>query len=247
MWTKTALITGAAGAIGAALCRAFKDDGFRVIATDKTHPDPSCCDESIDIDLNALVEDAEYRDSAIRNIYEAIGDQRLDVLVNNAAIQVVASLDGLGIDDWRQSLNVNLLAPFLLIQGLLPCLKKASGSVVNIGSIHAKLTKPRFSCYATSKAALSGLTRCLAVELGSAVRINEITPAATETPMLLAGFDGRTDLLEALGAAHPMGRIASPDEIARVAVFLASEKASFITGASIPVDGGIGGRLHDPE
>jgi NAD(P)-dependent dehydrogenase (short-subunit alcohol dehydrogenase family) len=119
--------------------------------------------------------------------------------------------------------------------------------VVNIGSIHSALTKPRFTCYATSKAALGGLTRSLAVELGGTVRVNELNPAATDTPMLRAGFEGKPGAFERLAAVHPAGRIAAPDEVARAALFLTSDAASFINGESLRVDGGVGVRLHDPE
>lgn len=247
MAKRTVLITGAAGAIGAALCRAFKDDDYRVIGTDRNRPGDTCCDSFVDVDLNLLVEDTQYRERALRNISEAIGDPRLDALVNNAAVQIVAPVYDLTADSWRESLNVNVVAPFLLVQASLSALRAAKGAVVNVGSIHSRLTKPKFSCYSTSKAALSGLTRALAIELGNTVRINEIAPGATETPMLLAGLGGKKEVLEALRAAHPLGRIASPDEIARVAVFLASERAAFITGSTLQIDGGIGARLHDPE
>lgn len=247
MAKKTAVVTGAAGAIGSALCRAFKQEGFLVVGTDRRQPaDPAQCDRFIDIDLDSFVQDQNYRSQATRSIVEAIGE-RLHALINNAATQVVAPVGELTAENWQESLNVNLLAPFFLIQGLLPYLRDSGGAVVNIGSIHSTLTKPRFSCYATSKAALSGLTRSLAVELGGAVRINELVPAATETPMLLSGFAGRKEMLDKLGEAHPLGRIASPDEVAQAAVFLTSERASFITGTSLRIDGGIGSRLHDPE
>lgn len=247
MEQRTALITGAAGAIGTALCRAFRAAGFSVIGTDKEKCEGGVCDRFVGIDLALLVEDASYREQAMRNISEAIGNDRLDVLVNNAAVQIVADVDALDVDDWRESLNVNVVAPFVLIHAMLPLLEAARGSVVNIGSIHSRLTKPRFCCYATSKAALSGLTRSLAVELGDVVRINEITPAAIATPMLLAGFEGRAEALDRLEKMHPVGRIARPEEIAQAAVFLASAKGSFVNGASLEIDGGIGGRLHDPE
>jgi NAD(P)-dependent dehydrogenase (short-subunit alcohol dehydrogenase family) len=129
---------------------------------------------------------------------------------------------------------------------MLPDLEKARGSVVNISSVHATLTKPGFSAYATSKAALLGMTRALAVDLGPRVRVNCVTPAATDTPMLRAGFEGNPAELSALAAMHPSGRIATPEEIARVVLFLASDAASAITGAALAADGGIGGRLHDP-
>ena len=135
---------------------------------------------------------------------------------------------------------------FLLIQGLLPELQQVEGSVVNIASIHATNTKPEFVCYATSKTALIGLTRSLAIDLGNKVRINAICPAATATPMLMAGFKGKGGEFQQLSQMHPLERIAQPEEVARVGLFLASPQASFITGASLKVDGGIGVRLHDP-
>jgi NAD(P)-dependent dehydrogenase (short-subunit alcohol dehydrogenase family) len=125
-------------------------------------------------------------------------------------------------------------------------LEKAKGSVVNIASIHAVATKPGFVCYATSKAALVGMTRALAVDLGPRVRINAINPAATATPMLLAGFEGKAKQFEELSKMHPLERIAQPWEVAKTAIYLASDDASFITGSVLHIDGGIGGRLHDP-
>ena len=150
------------------------------------------------------------------------------------------------VSDWDETLETNLIAPFLLIQSLLPDLERARGSVVNIASVHATATKPGFVCYATSKAALVGMTRVLAVDLGPRVRINCISPAATATPMLMAGFADKPAQFLELGQMHPMERIAEPAEVAQTAIFLASEQASFITGACLSVDGGIAGRLHDP-
>lgn len=243
---KTALITGASGGIGQALCLAFRRAGYRVIATDLKGP-PEDSDAFVSGDLAEMVADDRLRADFIEELRSAIGGRGLTALVNNAALQVVRSAEDLSLRDWRLSLDTNLLAPFALIQGLLPQLKHARGSVVNIASVHARLTKPGFACYATSKAALLGLTRSLAVDLAGAVRVNALNPAATGTPMLLAGFEGRGESLEQLGAMHPSGRIAEPAEIARVAVFLASEDAAFINGAALDVDGAIGARLHDPE
>jgi NAD(P)-dependent dehydrogenase (short-subunit alcohol dehydrogenase family) len=125
-------------------------------------------------------------------------------------------------------------------------IERAKGSVVNIASIHAVATKPGFVCYATSKAALVGLTRSMAVDLGPRVRVNAINPAATATPMLLAGFEGKSKELDELAKKHPLERIAQPWEVAKTALFLASPDAAFITGTCLNIDGGIGGRLHDP-
>jgi NAD(P)-dependent dehydrogenase (short-subunit alcohol dehydrogenase family) len=126
-------------------------------------------------------------------------------------------------------------------------LREAKGSVVNIASIHAMATKSEFSLYATSKGALVTLTKALAIEIAPDVRINTVLPAATDTPMLHAGFSENEKNFETLVEYHPLGRIAKPEEVARIALFLASPQASFMTGAAVNVDGGISACLHDPD
>lgn len=242
---KTALITGALGGIGVALVRTFAAAGYRVIATDR-RPDDKGNLEYVQFDIARLVADDADRATTTANLHSVLGSHGLDVLVNNAAVQHLGGVDDVTARNLRDTFDTNVLGPLLLIQALLPDLEKAGGSVINISSIHASLTKPGFVAYATSKAALLGLTRALAVDLGSRVRVNCVLPAATDTPMLRAGFEGNTAGYAALASMHPMGRISSPDEVARVALFLASADASAVTGAALGVDGGIGGRLHDP-
>jgi NAD(P)-dependent dehydrogenase (short-subunit alcohol dehydrogenase family) len=243
---KTALITGASGGIGQALCLAFRRAGYRVIGTDLKVP-PDDVDVFIPADLEAMVQNDVIGAEILAQIHSVLEHDRLDVLVNNAALQIVKPSDELEVRDWRRTLDTNVIAPFALIRGFLPQLKRAGGCVVNIASIHSRLTKPGFSAYATSKHALVGLTRSMAVDLAGMVRVNCINPAATATPMLIAGFEGREETLQDLAGMHPSGRIAEPVEVARAAVFLASESASFINGAALDVDGAIGARLHDPE
>ena len=242
---RTTLITGAGGGIGRALCAEFKGDGYIVIATDVIRDDTVDCDHFVEADLKKLCHD----EAAIQDFKRQLRlpDCGLSVLVNNAAVQVLNATESISIQDWRDTLDVNLLAPFLLAQTLLVELEKKSGSVINIGSVHAMATKPGFVCYATSKAALNGLGRALAVDLGNRVRVNTINPAAVATPMLLDGFKGQDEQYELLASMHPLGRIAEPAEIAKVALFLASDLAAFMTGASVNADGGILSRLYDPE
>jgi NAD(P)-dependent dehydrogenase (short-subunit alcohol dehydrogenase family) len=242
---RTALVTGAAGGLGQALCLAFRRAGYRVIGTD-LKPVVEDCDVFIPADLEAMVRDEQTRVEVIESLRAVLDAGALNVLVNNAALQIKKRTEALSIRDWQRSLDTNVIAPFALVQGLLPELVRGRGSVVNIASVHAKLTKPGFAAYATSKSALVGLTKSLAVDLAGAVRVNCINPAATGTAMLVAGFEGREEALSQLGQCHPLGRIADPQEVARVAVFLASEDASFVNGAAFDVDGGIGARLHDP-
>lgn len=242
---KNVVITGANGGIGKALCLAFLDAGYFVIASDKVFGD-CVCDVFIQANIETLSSDVEYRNDIFSKIRKSLNNKSLFALINNAAIQILGKTEEIQIEHWRQTLDINLIAPFLIIQGLLPELKKGNGSVVNISSVHAINTKPGFICYATSKTALVGLTKAMAVDLGANVRINVICPGATATPMLLAGFKGKDEEFDQLSKMHPLERIAQPKEIAEVALFLVSEEASFITGASLNVDGGIGVRLHDP-
>lgn len=245
--SRTALVTGANGGIGQALVIAFRAADYRVIATDlRETGDAPGCDVFVPLDLARLVSDPDYAAASLQQLRAAIGTGGLAALINNAALQIVAPIEQLSAQDWTHTLQVNTIAPFLLTQGLLAKLEYAGGAVVNISSIHASLTKAGFSAYASSKAALSGLSRAMAVELGARVRVNAITPAAIGTDMLRDGFAGQPEALAALDAVHPLGRIGAPEEVAATAVFLCSEQAQFITGAEFPVHGGIGARLHDP-
>ncbi|MEO6994780.1 MAG: SDR family oxidoreductase [Lacunisphaera sp.] len=242
---KTVLITGALGGIGQALCAVFRADGYFVIGTDRRAG--TCdCDRFIQRDILEVCGDDASRAAFIADVHAHLGEAGLTVLVNNAAVQILGRTESVSIGDWDATLHTNLVAPFLLVQALLLDLEKANGSVVNIASIHAVATKPGFVAYATSKAALVGLTRTLAVDLGPRVRVNAINPAATATPMLLAGFEGKPREFAALAQMHPLERIADPEEVAKTALFLASPAASFITGSTLHIDGGIGARLHDP-
>ena len=243
--TMTAVITGAAGGIGRALCDEFKSDGYRVIATDVAGSPGIECDQFVQADLKEVCRNEACLKRFVQQLN--LPPAGLNVLVNNAAVQILNRTEMVSVQDWRDTLDVNVLAPFLLAQALLPYLEMAGGSVVNMGSVHATATKPGFVCYATSKAALIGLTRALAVDLGGRVRVNAINPAAVATSMLLQGFKGKDAQLSALAGMHPLGRIAEPAEIAQAVLFLASPNAAFITGAAFDVDGGILSRLHDPD
>jgi NAD(P)-dependent dehydrogenase (short-subunit alcohol dehydrogenase family) len=244
--TPTVLVTGAAGGIGRALCQVFKEQGYFVIASDWAVADDLACDDFVVADLKQLCQVADYREQVIQDIRRCLRGQGLNALINNAAMQIVKPTDDLTVEDWHATLDVNLVAPFLLTQLLLSDLEQVSGAVVNMASIHAQLTKPEFVCYATSKAALVGLTKSMAVDLGPRIRVNAICPAAVETPMLLAGFEGKEEKLKELSEHHPIGRLAQPLEIAEAAIFLASRKSLFMTGEVLNICGGIGVRLHDP-
>lgn len=242
-----ALVTGAAGGIGQALVQVFVGQGYSVIGLDQVQqPVHFVGQQYLQVDLQRLVNDALLQAQTFGRIQQHLSGAGLTVLVNNAAVQVLGGVDSLTVADWQRTLHVNLLAPFMLTQGLLPELEAAKGSVINISSIHARLTKANFVAYATSKAALSGMTRAMAVDLGARVRINAIEPAAIATDMLKAGFEAKPEQLAQLENCHPQGRIGSPQEVAALAVSMAGGDLRFLHGACVGLDGGISGRLFDP-
>lgn len=245
---RSCLVTGAAGGIGRALVHAFREAGFRVIATDRAEaPEDLACDHWVQADLETFVEDEAYAAVITAQIREVLHGDHLHALINNAAIQILGESESLTRRDWRSTLDVNLVAPFLMTQAFLPELERAGGAVVNISSIHAKLTKANFVAYATSKAALSGMTRAMAVDLGARVRVNAIEAAAIDTEMLRAGFATAPAGLDELGGYHPSGAIGTPRELAKLALFLASNDTAFLHGATVGLDGGISARLFDPD
>ena len=239
-----ALITGACGGIGRALCDVFTEAGYLAVGIDlhapEDYPHPV-----IHCDIRRLAQSEQAAETLKKDVLN-ITAGRLDVLINNAAVQIIKPCNELTRSDWAATLETNLLAPFWLTTLFLPELRRAKGSVVNIGSIHARLTKRQFVAYATSKGALETMTKAMALDLAPDVRVNAIAPAATDTPMLRAGFQNNPDGFAALEHHHPLERIATPDEIAKVALFLSGPQAGFITGSTIEVDGGISVCLKDP-
>ncbi len=247
MQRKCALVTGAASGIGRAVVEIFVNHGYSVIGLDCAPlPTDYLGQYYSQLDLQCLLDDISFKDKTLNSIKQHLNGDGLCVLVNNAAVQVLGGVDTLSLADWQRTLNINLLAPFVLTQSLLPELEYAQGCVINISSIHARLTKANFVAYATSKSALSGMTRAMAVDLGGRVRINAIEPAAIATDMLNAGFEGKSDRLTQLKNCHPQRRIGTPHEVALLALSMASGDLGFLHGSCVGLDGGISGRLFDP-
>ncbi len=243
------IITGANGGLGIALCRILKAEGFLIIGTDNAKvSDPGLYDLYIEEELIALLEDSSAQTNMVKQVTGFLLDQKaaLTGLINNAATQILGGVDTLTIPDLEQSLKVNVTAPYLLVTLFVDQLQENNGTVINIGSIHSRLTKPGFVGYATSKAAIAGLTRALAIDLEGRIQVNCIEPAALETDMLKAGFVGNEEGYKQLAKCHPSGVIGQPEEVAELCAFIMSGKSPFINGATISIDGGISGRLHDP-
>ncbi|MEI6639291.1 MAG: SDR family oxidoreductase [Chlorobium sp.] len=242
------LVTGAAGGIGEALVSKFHNAGYSVLATDISEkPTGMICDHYIQADLDQIVNDEGYSAIIFDRIRKYIKGRGLSALINNAAVQILRETENLTREDWQKTLTINLLAPFFITQAFISELESANGCIVNISSIHAKLSKRNFVAYATSKAALSGMTRFMALDLGGRVRINAIEPAAIETDMLQKGFSGDLKGYKALKSYHPINRIGEPDEVANLALAMVSGGMGFLHGACVGIDGGIGAKLFDPN
>lgn len=239
------LITGVSGGIGQGLAQEFNEAGYYVIGIDIVNEKGNYCHDFIAFDLNLFCIDETYRKKIQKRLKEQI--PTLDVLINNAAIQLLGSIEELKLDDWNRTINVNLTAPLLLSQFFFPELSASKGSIINIASIHQQLTKRRFISYATSKSALVGLTKSLSVDMQGKVRVNAISPAAIDTPMLQEGFNNDKQLVKLLYQLHPIQRIGIPKEVAKLALMLSDESMGFINGANIEIDGGISNVLKDLE
>ncbi len=234
---KIALITGAARGQGAAEARLFASEGAAVILTD-------VLDEDGEAQAAALRDegaDTVYRHLDVTSVQQwqnAIGDVRrlhgkLDVLVNNAGIAQRSRLLDTSLDEWDTVLRVNLTGPFIGIQTAVPLIG-SGGSIINVSSI-AGMMGWRPPAYAASKWGVRGLTHSAALELvDRGIRVNVIIPGLIETPFL----DNRTVLIDALTKLTPMRRAGTSEEVAKLALFLATEDSSFITGAEFVVDGG---------
>lgn len=240
---KAVVITGVLGGIGSQLAKTFKENGYHVIGLDINDAAPETCDLFFKFDLHKYCSDSIYKQEMEQVFDREIPE--LFLLINNAAVQILGSVKELRLEDWNQTLNVNLTGPLMLSQYFLSRLERSLGSIVNIASIHQQLTKKRFVAYASSKSALVGLTKAMSVDLQGRVRVNAISPAAIDTQMLRDGFDNDEAKVQMLNELHPSQRIGKPQEVSQLALLLAEDKLGFINGANIQIDGGISNVLKD--
>ena len=233
-----ALVTGAAGGIGQAIVAVLKAQGVVVTAADR---DTSSVDADHHLPGDLL--DAQYADGLAQAACDAMGG--LDLVINNAGVITRGAVTESSDADWALSLGVNVEAPFRICRAAIPIMAAAGGGViVNTASCWGgKAPGPNHALYCMTKAAIASLTQCMGMDHAHQnIRINAVCPNEVNTPMLRTGFERRgfdpDTAIAALGETVPLGRIAEPQDIADVVMFLASDASRYMTGTLVEVNGG---------
>jgi len=245
MAKKTVLVTGGAAGIGAGICLRFAEAGYNVAVFDidaegalRMAANLAAHGEAL-----ALTGDVANEQQVMAAIEAAMAKfGYLDTLVNNAGIEVSGTVADLAADQWDRQIAVNLRGTYLMSKYAIAKMSNG-GAIVNISSVHAFVSWAGCAAYDATKSGLIGLTRAMALDHGGqGIRVNAICPGYIDTPLMdrwLATLPDREETMGQLLAVHPVGRIGTPRDVAEAALFLASEAASFISGTSLVVDGGM--------
>jgi len=241
---KTVLVTGAAAGIGAGIAERFSEAGYSVAAFDidgagairmaerlRTNAPAVAIQGDVSIEENAR--------GAVAKTIRELGS--LDVLVNNAGIEVSGSVSDLAPSAWDRQIAVNLRGAYLMSKYAIEQMRGRGGAIIHISSVHAFVSWQGIAAYDATKAGLLGLTRAMALDHGpEKIRVNSICPGYIDTPLMekwLASVPDREETMRQVLSYHPLGRIGTPRDVAEAALFLASDAASFVSGAFLVVDG----------
>jgi len=248
---RVAVVTGGGAGIGRAIARAFADEGAQVIVVDINAGAAAETADGIVAQggraegYAADVADAESVRRLSEHTLARYGN--LHVLMNNAAIQVNKNIEDTTPEEWSRQMAVNIGGVFLCSKYYLPQLRVTRGAIVNMSSVNGTFVEPMCAGYCSTKAAILGFTKALAIDHGwEGIRVNAICPGYIDAGLAEGYFLAQPNPDEAraqAGKLHALHRIGKPEEVARVAVFLASADASFMTGAAVAVDGGLSAGL----
>ncbi|AZN39640.1 SDR family NAD(P)-dependent oxidoreductase [Paenibacillus albus] len=246
---KVVIVTGGGSGIGRAVCGRFAAEGASVIVVDRNADNAEAAAEEIaaagfraaaveaDVALEADVK------QVVAETLERFG--RIDVLVNNAAVCPQIRITEMSLQGWNDVITNNLTSVFLFCREVIPSMvQQGGGAIVNVSSVHALATLDGYSAYAASKGGIVSLTRAIALDFAKQnVRVNTVLPGAVHTPMLESSVKNldtpREETMKTWNEAQPIGRVGQAEEIASVVLFAASPDNSFMTGASLVVDGGL--------
>ncbi len=238
---KTVIITGAAKGIGASCAKLFFNNGANVALLDIEEDQSDIYNERW-FYLPCNVSDETQIMASIQQIEARFGS--VNYLVNNAGIQRYGSLTETTTEEWDLVMNVNLKSIFLCSRYVIPLmLKNKNGVIINISSVQAFVTQSKVAAYTTTKTAILGLTRSIAVDYAPYIRCVAVCPGTIDTPMLRDSIALSSDPAEVMQECvnmHLTKRIGTPDEVAELVLYLCDDKASFITGHAIRIDGGLG-------
>jgi NAD(P)-dependent dehydrogenase (short-subunit alcohol dehydrogenase family) len=244
--SKVAIVTGATTGIGYETARRFAEEGAKVACVGRNAERGVALTEKINANsgeamfLQADVRHNQQIKRAIDGVIDRFG--RIDVLFNNAGVELIRSCAETTEDEWDLVLDTNLKSAFLFSKYSIPWLKQSSGNIVNNASSIGLVGSPNYTAYCASKGGLVLFTKALALECAPwKIRVNCVCPGAINTPMLdreIAHFPDKEAVVKSITEEAPLRRIATPDEVAGVVLFLASDEASYVTGASYSVDGG---------
>lgn len=249
---KIALVTGAGAGIGQGIALTLAATGATVLVNDKDVASANATVAQVEAQggkAQVLVADISDEHAVLQLFAEiAHTHDALHVLVNNAGFNLFKGIADTTPTEWDQIFAIDLRGLYLVTRAALPLLQTARGaSVINIASVHAQLTVANITAYAAAKGGVVAMGRSLAQELGpSGIRVNTISPGFVATPLLERWFAAEPDpqaTRNRVDGYHPLGRIGTPEDIGALVTFLASDYAAFITGANVPIDGGLSARL----
>lgn len=238
---RAAIVTGAASGIGRATAALFAEEGAQVLAVDRPESAILNAHEGVAgiVPLALSIADPGAAERIVGEAVARFG--RLDILMNNAGVSGRHLVDQISDEDWNRHMDVNLTAQMKLARAAIPHLRKsAAGRIINVASVMAEGTDLGLVAYCASKAGVMGLTRSLALELGrDGITANYLLPGAIETGMTKPLWDARPDVADIWAKKSPLRRHGQPSDLAKAALFLASDDAAFITGHGLNVDGGL--------